>query len=340
MENQNLYFRLFASCVAIKGAKHGLIYDLNREEAHPITNLIIEVLEQAKTKTVKELKDFYEGKYNNGIDAFFSQFYFKELGFYTDEPDHFPPIDLSWENPHLITNAILEVTNSSNYDIIKALQQLDALGCVAIQLRFLSVLPISFIRSTLKSLEQSRIRMIECFIPQSPNYSIEDISKLAEKSRITNICMYGNKFQKYNHEKVYSISQTIHPNMQDIIHPKNFSLNIAIFTEAQKHNLGLNRKVCIDFQGNIKNYVSHLKNFGHINTTKLAKIITTQDFQEKWYISNDQIHQCQDCPYRYVCLSNSDLEKKEGIWHKTHYCSYNPYQGKWTQKPSLVTIKK
>jgi len=105
-----------------------------------------------------------------------------------------------------------------------------------------------------------------------------------------------------------------------------FALNILSFTEAQQHNIGLNRKVCIDAQGNIKNYVSHQKSFGHIDHTDLKSLITTQEFQEKWHISNDQIHQCQDCQYRYVCLSNTDLEKKEDIWHKKNYCDFSRYQ--------------
>jgi len=51
--------------------------------------------------------------------------------------------------------------------------------------------------------------------------------------------------------------------------------------------------------------------------------------QEKRFISNDIIEKCKDCQYRYMCLSNSDIEEKAGKFHKINSCTFNPYENKW-----------
>ena len=356
MNKQNLYFQLFSTCIPVKGASAGLIYDLNRGEIHPTSNLIFDVLQNAKGKTINELKAFYNNKYNDGIDAFFDSFAEKELGFYTDEPDSFPELNLDWHDPHFVTNAILEIALPTNvngndtqyYNVFKALEQLDKLGCSAIQFRFLGIdnsemaVSIEFVQQILSALDRSRIELIECFLPYSTMYPIDDkvLTKITKNPRLATLFLYSNDTQNtlnptyLNHlgnDKLYPVSQRIVAGMKDEIYFDNFALNVSIFTEAQQYNIGLNRKVCIDYEGNVKNYVSHQKSFGHIDSIDLTELIASEAFKEKWLVSNDKVQQCKDCQYRYVCLSNTDLEFKDGEWHKTDYCNFNPNLNEWAE---------
>jgi radical SAM protein with 4Fe4S-binding SPASM domain len=102
-----------------------------------------------------------------------------------------------------------------------------------------------------------------------------------------------------------------------------------MFAEAQKHNIGLNRKVCIDYAGNIKNYLSHRKIFGNVRKDLIKEIIEKPDFREKWFYSNDQLEVCKDCQYRYACLSNSDIKSCNNRYYKVDMCDFNPGDNSW-----------
>jgi len=58
-----------------------------------------------------------------------------------------------------------------------------------------------------------------------------------------------------------------------VINLFNWSLllntNLPFFTEAQCHNTCLNRKVCLDAEGNIKNCPAMAKSYGNIKDTSL-----------------------------------------------------------------------
>ena len=61
----------------------------------------------------------------------------------------------------------------------------------------------------------------------------------------------------------------------------------------------------------------------------IADIIETEEFKRKGIITNDEIEKCKDCQFRYMCLSNSDLNISDHIIYKTISCSYDPYKDHW-----------
>jgi len=116
--------------------------------------------------------------------------------------------------------------------------------------------------------------------------------------------------------QLFFLQKDIRVQTEEIISLDKFTINFHSFTEAQTHNLGLNRKVAIDAQGHIRNAIGHPHSFGIVNQQNIQAIISQANFQEKWLISNTRIEKCKDCQYRFCCLSNSDIESKNGLYYK------------------------
>jgi hypothetical protein len=124
-------------------------------------------------------------------------------------------------------------------------------------------------------------------------------------------------------------TKNIRIDFREIISPDRFTINMDVFSEAKSFNAGLNRKVCIDKDGNIKNYLDHEKVFGNTNTSPIRDVIAGKEFRVNWNISNDQIEICRECQYRYCCISNSDIVMKEEKYFKKNMCSFNPADNLW-----------
>lgn len=341
MKNPYPYFCLFASCLPVKGAAKSLIYDIERQEILEIDNLVFEVLTNNKGKTIEELKSYYNHEYDNGIDAFFSKFVDMELGFFTGIPENFPPIKLEWFSPYKVINAILELCTNNYYDINSVLTELDKLGCQAVQIRFLDKISLNEITYILSNLVDTKIRGIEIIIKYENNdvNFFHALDKIAKKnSRVTKIIIhsYQREFKLNTHtfksNKIIITDKVIKKNSAEIIKIENFTLSIVIFSEAQFHNIALNRKIYIDNYGYIKNYGTHNEVFGNVNKDKLSTIISKTEFQKKWYINNDKIEKCKDCQFRYMCLSNSDIIEKNQKFYKKEDCGFNPYKNEWLDK--------
>ena len=115
-----------------------------------------------------------------------------------------------------------------------------------------------------------------------------------------------------------------------IISPSLFNLNIYSFTESQKHNTCLNRKISVDVNGEIKNCPSMAKSYGNIRDTTLTEAIGKPGFKDVWYIHKDQIKVCQDCEFRHVCTDcRAYIQDPDDIYSKPAKCSYNPYTATW-----------
>ncbi len=111
-----------------------------------------------------------------------------------------------------------------------------------------------------------------------------------------------------------------------------FASNIKHYTEAQKNNTCLNRKIAIDIEGNIKNCPSMKESFGNIRDTTLQEALEKPGFKKYWNITKDQIQTCKDCEFRYICTDcRAYLEAPEDIYSKPLKCGYNPYTCEWEE---------
>ena len=334
---QAQHFKLFASCIPIKGALESLIMDIENGQLFPIPNILLKVLKRNNHRTVAELKSYFKNNLNEGIDSYFTMFAENNLGFFTSDPASFPDIERTWKSPLQILNAVIEYANTSSYSLEDCLQQLNSLGCEAIQIRILGKIESRDFLEKLVSIQQSRIKYVEVFIDYINGLEESQLKEIRDfDSRICKIIMYSSPFNKqleskqsYYKDIFYYVEKNINEPCNETFSYEHFAVNVNTYTESKLHNIGLNRKISIDQNGEIKNYLSHAKTFGNIKHLALEEIIKSNAFQAKWFIHNDLIEKCRDCQFRYVCVSNSDLIKENGNYIKTSPCNFDPYTNTW-----------
>lgn len=186
----------------------------------------------------------------------------------------------------------------------------------------------------------SRIRNVEIFLPE-PLYEAHHLKYLDDiENRIKTFVIHSVKDEvltKNLHEnskyyidkKLIFTSKAINSSTVDNIKKENFIINMEFFTEAQQHNVALNRKVCIDNDRNFKNFPAHKSTHGNFRNKSITELIEDSEFTRKWFVNNDNIETCKDCQFRYICFNNSDIEFDGSTWKKIEKCPFDPYTNEW-----------
>ncbi|WP_449401390.1 grasp-with-spasm system SPASM domain peptide maturase [Chryseobacterium wanjuense] len=286
------------------------------------------------------MKNLFNDELNEGIDHYFEYLENEEYGFFLDNPESFPSLDLTWESPLKVNNAILEINENCDYDFKAAIKELSSLGCASLQIRINASNTNEIMSEILDATRFSRIKGVELFLPEflfdsSLIKHLEDI-----ENRISIILVHGVENEefaneqygdfKYHKEKMLVFtSKIINSSTTDIIAKEKFITNIDFFSEAHRYNVALNRKVCIDNKGNFKNFLSHADTYGNFKDRRIADLIEDKAFIRKWFVNNDNIEVCKDCQFRYICMDNSDIEFNGSSWEKVNQCPFDPYTNEW-----------
>lgn len=326
INRKETWFKFHSSCIPIQGKDSSLIYDIEKEKLYPISKDHHELLSLCKTHSLSALEEVLLDISREDIETFLGHFIEQSLGFYTNTPQAFPDLDLEWKAPSVITNGIIQVDKTSKFDFKKLIDQFHDLGCDAIQLRLEDNFDLSTIEQFMIAFEGTRIKLIDLMMPYHESLDKQALFELFGQSQRVGLWrIYAAPEDRIWEDtdgasKILLQTKDIRIETIEIINQDRFTVNSYVFMEAQQHNTGLNRKVCIDAKGNIKNYINHVVNWGNVEKDTLRAIVTTNDFQEKWFISNDKIERCCDCQFRYCCISNSDIEVDKDTYRKLEYC--------------------
>lgn len=333
------YFRLFPSCRLVNGDQLSVIADLDRGRMIDIPNLMLEVFQhnQKEKLTVNQLKGCFEHKYDEGIDRIIDFLLKEKLGFFTYDPGLFEDIDLNFEIPYSINNAIIEYAPNSPFQLETIISVLNEHGCQAIELRFLENHSEATINEVLAKSSCMRIKKIDLFLKYTENTNVELFprSLFGNYPRIGSIVFYSSPKNMVRSERFYNrfISLTsTNLELLKLTEKKSrhsFVCNLTAFTEAQSFNLGLNKKLSINRFGKIKNYLSHNAEYGDASKENILMYLQNVEILKTWSISNDEIEICKACQYRYGCVDNSAIVSRNGKFFKDQFCNYDPFQNKW-----------
>ncbi len=331
-------FKLFANCVIVKGASLATICDLHRGKVYSIPLPFAQFLEETKNKDIYQALDKFSKEDSETILEYIAYLEQQELGFWTDEPERYPDLDLQWKSPEHISNAIIELDLLSNQEIKKITNALTDLYCKFVELRFYKTFNPDSLDFFAKNCSDSVIRSITVFLPYTSSINFQEIENISVKyPRIVLFVIHSAKekyvSQNMNNPKIKFISRKIDSqNHCGIIDPKLFSIKIPVFTESFEHNSCLNKKMSIDIEGNIKNCPSMAQIFGNIKTDIIEDIISTTEFQKSWNIHKDLIDTCKDCEYRRICTDcRAYVENPEDDYSKPLKCGYDPYTNQWKE---------
>lgn len=344
-ENQEKqeYFILHANCLITKGYSRSLISDVQWQRIRFIPNLLVEVLSLSKTHTISEIKKHYNHELDDGIDVYISSLIKNEWGIVTSSTNFFPTLSLEWDYPSLISNAIIDIKDTVPHYFNKFIQELNNFRCEALQIRILSSIEHNSLYFMCEILNNIQILYVEIILPFEEYLTSKSfIEKITTFPIIRKIHIYGSPYSKNINVKSTEFHTltilTYSTDNVDItscgkISEAFLSPNLEIFTESQKHNTCLNRKISIDVNGEIKNCPSMVKSYGNIKDTTLKEAIEKVGFKDVWYIHKDQIEVCKDCEFRHICTDcRAYIQDPNNIYSKPAKCSYDPYTATWGEE--------
>ncbi|GAA4273842.1 grasp-with-spasm system SPASM domain peptide maturase [Aquimarina gracilis] len=340
MMNQDLPFKLIANCIPVKGAKRSTICDLTRNDIKLIPNDLYNILIEHEGKSIQEIKEIYNNKYNEIINEYFDFLLKEEFIIFTDTPELFPKISLQWFEPKQITHAILDVGKNTNYDLYKAIKDLDDVGCKHLEVRFFKKVDFDGLKNIVEFIDslESPIVSIDFTLPFHPNFEKEKILDfLSEHGRVCSLRIHGSPIKEFippidkkSGYVIYSDQFIKNEKFCGVIDPSLFSINIKSFTESQHYNSCLNRKTSVDVNGDIKNCPSMTQSFGNIQEISIKKAIKNKDYKKYWSINKDQIDTCKDCEFRHICTDcRAFIDNPDDIYTKPLKCGYDPYTNQW-----------
>lgn len=341
MKNSDQFFKLYASCLPVSGASRSTICDVERNKLHFIPNVLYEILVDHASKTIPEIKAFYNHEADDIIEEYFDFLTKEELIFFTNEPELFPPLDLTWKKPSIITNALIDINTTSNHNFSKIFDELDEFNCKALELRFFENIVFSELQSILSFSKDSRLKSIDLLLTYSKETQKEMLENLVlNYQKISSIVIHSApekevySFPNGSMEtKVLYTTQKIDSSDHcGVISTHYFSVNLDFFLESQQHNSCLNKKISIDINGDIKNCPAMPKSYGNINHSSLKEALQNDEFKKHWVISKEQIDTCKDCEFRHICTDCRAFTKDAtNPFAKPLKCGYNPYTNEWKE---------
>jgi SPASM domain peptide maturase of grasp-with-spasm system len=330
MKNKT-HFILYSNCIPVKGFSESIIMDLQRENYVEIPNVLFDIITKyTQNYSIKKIKSLCSNELNEGIDLYFKYLEELDYGFFTNEPNLFPNLRLDFHSPFKILSSVICISDDTDYSIPDVLSQIIELGVQTIQIRIFKKINEGELLEFISLFKESRTKIVEIFLKDFDYNEIQFKKVLDFDSRISILIHSSDKHNhKFFDSKLIFLKENLKENSKEIYSKELFISNIAFFCESKSLNVGLNKKVCIDSNGFIKNYINHELSFGNVENTLISEILNNDLFLEKGNVNNDQVEKCKDCQYRYACLSNSDLIKIEDGYRKLDYCNFNPYENLW-----------
>lgn len=257
-----------------------------------------------------------------------------------DEIVLFPEISIQWDYPAHIVSAIIEICSSNLFYLKEMISQLEDLLCHSLMLNVF-VDSDGFDYELLKNLlKDSSFESICIDVTYADDKQTERINSWRclqnNCPQITHLNVSDHNIHQNKSKKPMNITCS----NRDFHCDTSFTINLPFFTESQCHNTCLNRKICIDAEGNIKNCPAMAKNYGNIKDTPLEEAINKPGFKDLWYICKDQIDVCKDCEFRHLCTDcRAFIKDPENIYSQPAKCTYNPYICLWEGQDGYVPVE-
>ncbi len=331
-------FKLFATCVPVKGASRSTICDIQRGKIEFIPNSLYDMLNKFDGKSKKQVIDSYGAEHQGIIEEYFDFLITNEFGFWCAQPELFPPLNIDVEIPSKIVNGIVDSCSYSNHNFSVIFENFNRLGCRHLELRFYDYSSIETLTNNLRLLDSTRIKSVELILKFDSDIAYEKILKLvSDTPRISSVTLHTSpKFERKKYDYLgksipvlyltTAIDSEVHCGQ---INHHYFSINKDTFFESLKFNTCLNKKISVDVNGDIKNCPSMKSSYGNIADKSFEQILENAKFKELWSISKDQIEVCKDCEFRHVCTDCRAYLEGDNSHEKPSKCNYNPYQMIW-----------
>lgn len=340
------YLKIYEDCRFVKGAIRSVIYDLGKENYYYIPNQLYEIAHKFDKAPIEEIFKYYGAENEQYVSEYISYLLENKFAFLCSKKQTklFSKLSLKWDYPHDIASAIIEYNHQVDYQI--TFNQLEQLSCHFVEFRVTEISSIKDIDNTLQLSNNTSVKSIS-LIAKFTNDISDYIRILNQYKRVNLIILHSaseNNIivnEDLNYGKLISIKTDLSVlENYKLIDSSLFRVNLPFFTESLDYNSYFNRKIIIDFNGNIKTDIYSAEGYGNIDTSSIKDIVKSTSFQKFWNISKDKIEVCKDCEYRYMCIdSRAPIKKESGQYSLSGECGYNPYIAKWEGQDEYVAFE-
>jgi SPASM domain peptide maturase of grasp-with-spasm system len=335
--NLDKYFVLFSCCFITKGFNRSIIIDTQRNNFHFIPHELGDLIGEFPVKTTGQIMQQFAGDEERGIFNEYLMFLeSNELGFYTNNPPSFPRIDESFRLPNVISNAVLDFRKDIPYPVESHLQELETLGCEAVQIRIFENLTQPIFTKLIESFEKISFRCVDLLLNADVFYNRKYLkSVLKSNPNINKVTLYNSSkgdFVILNHYQSLELKTSALNSKEQCgqMGAKYFVTNLNHVIESRSFNSCLNKKIAIDEDGLIKNCPSLKQTFGDAQETSLTEAIEKKGFKNLWSLGKDKVEVCKDCEFRYICTDcRAYIQNADNEFSKPIKCGYDPYSNIW-----------
>lgn len=325
------YFNLYSYCHPVKGCKRAVVCDLQRNIIQPIPLILYDFLEASRSGTYGALTRDMSPQERNAIEVYISYLYHNEFGYFSLKPIDDSLIELPViEDRGHINNAIVDFSTASTHDLSPIVEELDSLGCKALELRYFYPLPLEELIRALSITAASSIEKVEVCLETSVECSVETLVTLKKAfptlSKLTLSHAADNVIYKHDGLVLISTTELIRSENKCGVTGDLYCLaEHRLYWESMYYNNCLYKKVSVDKEGYIKNCPSMKERFGHVTETTLTSVVQTDAFKKYWNITKDKIEVCAQCELRYVCQDCRAYTVESGNpYSKPLKCRYDP----------------
>lgn len=336
--------KLFENCFISKGAKRGMIADMQRRNYYLVPNSLLLLFDENhvfKTDVVEKTQES-ERIIKEYVDFLIEN----ELCFYCNESlvSNFPVLDIdAWDYPAYVTNAVIELDFRRPEEGIRFLKEL-AGTCLTrhFEVHTVGIVDVDMADRVLTLIDDLDLYSYNLVIGFNAKEQYQGIAMLQEHYKIFRTIVHSADrddiilSDKAGWGNIFLQKLPFSHNQCGVVDVNYFANNLEHISESHQHNTCLNRKIAIDKDGNIKNCLSMCRNHGHIKTVNVKDVIRDPMFTQYWHIKKDDIAICKDCEFRHICTDcRAFTEDPEDIYSKPLKCGYDPYTNEWQEWSTL-----
>lgn len=314
------YFKLFSHNISVKGKEKSAIYNLQRSGVKYIPNSLHEILQKMENQSIQEIREEIADEEKEIFDSYVDFLLISDFGFVTNNPEEYPKMPMQWKSPNKINVTVIEYDcTTAKYNLEDVFQQLDNLLCPHLEMR-LKIRNFSDLEEISKLTEGLVFRSIGLFIEYEASLKNKIDTLFHNNEKLEYIIIYNSPEIYYSEqfpERINYIQEDIYEHLTHQRFPQNnYIVSVKYFTEAQQFHTYYNKRICIDWNGNIKNCLLHTKKFGNINEVELQDVISNPEFTELWFIHPDKVIDYKDDEMRYCKFYTEKLEKIDDYYYK------------------------
>ena len=324
---------LYSDVLGTFGYTRSLLFDSLKCEIHFLDNAVFSELKANEFRNISI----------DTVEQSFQDYLFDNnliFDVHEDIANSFPLINLEWDFPSIISNAVICVTEK-NCEFLNNILDLNFVS--HFNFVFQDEINIASLELLFHFIQNQSCDSIELTFtnPIDDNFKNELELLIMNTKKIIGF----NNYAKVEFISLVELDELKFNRHMNNLHRLDIRLSRSLdhYAEAQNHHTYFNRKLFIDKTGEIKNAPEQTHTFGNLGQINsvhdLHNIVSTEEFKSHWFIRKDNTDVCKDCEFRYLCTDNRlPIQRNVGEWYHESECGYNPYICKWDDEEGYLSL--